>query len=136
MPLPKLSPVQAIPFRIRHAQASPEEVTAVIRGTQNRPHAVCNTRCPADAKEAPRPLTVGQSGNGGDTAPPQRGSGSATCDAGADRAWLRKIRPTWGHNYHFHVRLDCGGGPTCRPQQPPPPGDGCGAELDTSKNTS
>ncbi|MFC0282031.1 penicillin-insensitive murein endopeptidase [Camelimonas abortus] len=62
--------------------------------------------------------------------PPQRGLGSATCDAGADRAWLRKIRPTWGHNYHFHVRLDCGGAPTCRPQQPPPPGDGCGAELD------
>ncbi|MFC0282494.1 penicillin-insensitive murein endopeptidase [Camelimonas abortus] len=51
-------------------------------------------------------------------------------DAGADRAWLRKIRPTWGHNYHFHVRLDCGGAPTCRPQQPPSPGDGCGAELD------
>ena len=28
-------------------------------------------------------------------------------EAGADRAWLRRIRPWWGHNYHFHVRLAC-----------------------------
>lgn len=51
-------------------------------------------------------------------------------DAGADRAWLRKVRPTWGHNYHFHVRLSCNSGDACRNQPPPPPGDGCGKELD------
>ncbi len=51
--------------------------------------------------------------------------------AGADRAWLGKVRPWWGHTYHFHVRLDCPANmPTCLPQKPPPPGDGCGAELD------
>lgn len=49
-------------------------------------------------------------------------------DAGADRNWLRKIRPTWGHNYHFHIRLSCGS--SCKNQPPPPPGDGCGAQLD------
>ena len=50
---------------------------------------------------------------------------------GADRAWLAKIRPWWGHNYHFHIRLSCpGGDPECHGQAPPPPGDGCGRELD------
>lgn len=47
-----------------------------------------------------------------------------------DRAWLRKIRPWWGHDAHFHVRLRCPpAAPGCRNQDPPPPGDGCGAEL-------
>jgi penicillin-insensitive murein DD-endopeptidase len=52
-------------------------------------------------------------------------------EAGPDRAWLAKIRPWWGHNYHFHIRLSCpGGDPECRDQAPTPPGDGCGRELD------
>ncbi|PWG18355.1 penicillin-insensitive murein endopeptidase [Salibaculum griseiflavum] len=43
-----------------------------------------------------------------------------------DRSWLRKIRPWWGHHYHFHVRLKCPAGNTaCENQAPPPPGDGC-----------
>jgi len=51
-------------------------------------------------------------------------------EAGADRAWLTKIRPWWGHDYHFHMRLSCPPGQTeCRDQAPPPPGDGCGKEL-------
>ncbi len=51
-------------------------------------------------------------------------------EAGADRDWLRVIRPWWGHNYHFHVRLACPvGEPGCEGQAPPPPGDGCGADL-------
>jgi penicillin-insensitive murein endopeptidase len=50
--------------------------------------------------------------------------------AGNDRDWLRKIRPYYGHNYHFHVRLACPSGAPCRSQSPPPPGDGCGAQLD------
>jgi penicillin-insensitive murein endopeptidase len=52
-------------------------------------------------------------------------------EAGADRAWLGRIRPWWGHNYHFHIRLACPRGDTeCHDQAPPPPGDGCGADLD------
>jgi penicillin-insensitive murein endopeptidase len=52
-------------------------------------------------------------------------------EAGAGRAWLERIRPWWGHNYHFHVRLACPQGEAeCRDQRPPPPGDGCGADLD------
>lgn len=56
----------------------------------------------------------------------------ALCEtAGSDRAWLRQIRPWWGHDFHFHVRLECPAGEaSCKPQAPPPPGDGCGAELD------
>ena len=47
-------------------------------------------------------------------------------DEMGDRAWLRKIRPWWGHHYHFHVRLACPKGATaCVDQAPPPPGDGC-----------
>ena len=43
-----------------------------------------------------------------------------------DRAWLRKIRPWWGHHYHFHVRLKCPDGQAgCVDQAPPPLGDGC-----------
>ncbi len=47
-------------------------------------------------------------------------------NATGDRSWLNKIRPWWGHNYHFHVRLNCQpGDPSCVPQDPPPAGDGC-----------
>lgn len=47
-------------------------------------------------------------------------------DEKGDRAWLRKIRPWWGHHYHFHVRLNCPEGVEgCINQAPPPPGDGC-----------
>lgn len=47
-------------------------------------------------------------------------------DETGDRAWLRKIRPWWGHHYHFHVRLKCPDGARgCINQDPPPPGDGC-----------
>ena len=47
-------------------------------------------------------------------------------DEKGDRAWLNKVRPWWGHHYHFHVRLSCPVGATnCKNQSPPPPGDGC-----------
>lgn len=52
-------------------------------------------------------------------------------EAGADRDWLRKVRPWWGHDDHFHIRLGCPQGEAqCENQEPPPPGDGCGRELD------
>jgi penicillin-insensitive murein endopeptidase len=47
-----------------------------------------------------------------------------------DRTWLSKVRPYYGHNYHFHVRLSCPPGTPCKKQSPPPSGDGCGADLD------
>lgn len=50
--------------------------------------------------------------------------------AGEDRAWLAKLRPWWGHDEHFHVRLSCTPGDDgCVSQAPVPPGDGCGGEL-------
>jgi penicillin-insensitive murein endopeptidase len=52
-------------------------------------------------------------------------------EAGSDRAWLKKVRPTPGHNYHFHIRIRCPAGLVgCADQTPPPDGDGCGKELD------
>jgi penicillin-insensitive murein DD-endopeptidase len=52
-------------------------------------------------------------------------------EAGNDRGWLQKVRPMWGHNYHFHIRMRCpDGSPDCKPQEPPGHGDGCGADLD------
>ncbi len=49
-------------------------------------------------------------------------------DEKGDRSWLRKVRPWWGHYYHFHVRLKCPEGSRgCVDQAPPPPGDGCAA---------
>lgn len=55
----------------------------------------------------------------------------ALCEqVGAERDWLRLVRPWFGHEAHFHVRLRCPEGqPECVAQEPPPPGDGCGAEL-------
>jgi penicillin-insensitive murein endopeptidase len=51
--------------------------------------------------------------------------------AGTDRAWLSKVRPWWGHYYHFHVRIACpAGDPYCQSQSPVSGGDGCGTELD------
>jgi len=47
-------------------------------------------------------------------------------DEKGNRKWLRKIRPWWGHHYHFHVRLACPKGMRgCVNQDPPPKGDGC-----------
>lgn len=46
-----------------------------------------------------------------------------------DRRWLRKIRPWWGHDSHFHVRLRCPeDSGQCEKQKPPPMGDGCQEE--------
>lgn len=51
-------------------------------------------------------------------------------DTGADRGWLHKIRPWFGHRAHMHVRLRCPAGSLeCLDQDAPPVGDGCGAEL-------
>lgn len=58
----------------------------------------------------------------------------ALCDIAAkeDRGWLSKVRPMWGHNYHFHIRLACpAGSKGCTKQTPPPPEDGCGKPLET-----
>jgi penicillin-insensitive murein DD-endopeptidase len=47
-------------------------------------------------------------------------------DEKGNRKWLRKIRPWWGHHYHFHVRLKCPKGlKGCENQAAPPAGDGC-----------
>ncbi len=48
-------------------------------------------------------------------------------DAGrGDAAWLRKIRPWYGHHDHFHVRLNCPKGARgCVDPAPIPAGDGC-----------
>lgn len=46
----------------------------------------------------------------------------------AEKPFLRKLRPWWGHTHHFHVRLNCpDGSPACVAQAPPPAGDGCDA---------
>lgn len=55
----------------------------------------------------------------------------ALCRTERERAWLRKVRPYWGHDAHFHVRLACPpDSPRCTPQDPVPAGDGCDEGLD------
>ncbi len=47
-----------------------------------------------------------------------------------DRSWLSKIRPVYGHHYHFHIRMKCQpGSGACKKQNPPPNDTGCGAPL-------
>jgi penicillin-insensitive murein endopeptidase len=54
----------------------------------------------------------------------------ALCQAaGKDRAWLGKVRPIWGHNYHFHIRIGCPNG-GCQTQPAVSGDDGCGKEVD------
>lgn len=46
------------------------------------------------------------------------------------RPWLRKIRPWYGHNAHFHIRLHCPNGAIhCQNQASLPQGDGCDESL-------
>ena len=52
-------------------------------------------------------------------------------EAGKDRAFLHKVRPWWGHDYHFHVRMACQpGSPDCKAQDPAGETEGCGKDLD------
>lgn len=50
----------------------------------------------------------------------------------ANNSWMIKIRPYYGHHYHFHIRMKCpAGSPNCRAQDPvPSSGNGCDASLD------
>jgi penicillin-insensitive murein endopeptidase len=54
----------------------------------------------------------------------------AMCRAAQGEPWMRKVRPYYGHDYHFHIRLFCPqGAEACRDQDPTPEGDGCDASL-------
>lgn len=54
----------------------------------------------------------------------------ALCHSLGDQDWLGKLRPWWGHDSHFHVRLACPtDSPACEPQTPPAPGSGCDEDL-------
>ncbi len=54
----------------------------------------------------------------------------ALCEQFPAASWLQKLRPWWGHDDHFHLRLHCPSGETtCQDQDPLPAGDGCGADL-------
>ena len=47
-----------------------------------------------------------------------------------DRAWLRKVRPWWGHASHFHINFQCPAGqPECPARPALPAGEGCDASL-------
>lgn len=52
--------------------------------------------------------------------------------ATGDRSWLAKVRPYYGHDAHFHIRINCPrGSANCRnqPAAKPEDGTGCGNEL-------
>ena len=54
------------------------------------------------------------------------------CDTlkGDDRALLYKMRPIYGHHYHFHIRMKCpAGSVNCEDQVDPGPDSGCGKQL-------
>ena len=47
-------------------------------------------------------------------------------EARGDRSWLSKIRPWWGHDYHFHIRMRCPAGSTeCQSQPSQSEDEGC-----------
>ena len=50
-------------------------------------------------------------------------------EAKGDRSWLAKIRPWYGHDYHFHIRMACPPGASeCKGQPDQGGGEGCGAK--------
>jgi penicillin-insensitive murein endopeptidase len=52
-------------------------------------------------------------------------------DVKGDRSWLHTMRPVFGHNYHFHVRIRCPkDSADCQAQPAPPRDEGCGKDLD------
>jgi penicillin-insensitive murein endopeptidase len=48
-------------------------------------------------------------------------------EAKGDRSWLSKVRPMYGHDYHFHIRIKCppGSGTECEAQPNPDASEGC-----------
>ena len=49
-------------------------------------------------------------------------------EAKGDRSWLQKVRPMYGHDYHFHIRIKCPpGSGECESQPEPTGGEGCSA---------
>src|ERR1700723_779639 len=49
-------------------------------------------------------------------------------EAKGDRSWLAKIRPMYGHDYHFHIPIKCpAGSTTCESQPEPTEGEACSA---------
>jgi penicillin-insensitive murein DD-endopeptidase len=49
-------------------------------------------------------------------------------EAKGDRSWLSKIRPWWGHDYHFHIRMKCpAGSKACEGQKDQEGGEACSA---------
>jgi penicillin-insensitive murein endopeptidase len=49
-------------------------------------------------------------------------------EAKGDRSWLSKVRPMYGHDYHFHIRIKCpAGNSDCTPQPEPTGSEGCDA---------
>ena len=131
---PRLAPDRARRRPLADPDAGP---AAQRRGTGNdfgRLHAPARRtnrgrdtvhRCPHRLDQA----RVTRSAGRADLRPP--GIKQALCArATGDRAWLNKVRPWWGHDAHFHVRLACPPGERlCRDQEAPPPGDGCGDDL-------
>ena len=64
--------------------------------------------------------------------PPIKGELCRWSKGQKNRGWLKKVRPYYGHHYHFHIRIKCPKGASgCRNQNPPAPkdGTGCGSEL-------
>ena len=49
-------------------------------------------------------------------------------EAKGDRSWLSKVRPWYGHDYHFHIRMRCPSGTSeCQGQPDQDGGEGCSA---------
>jgi penicillin-insensitive murein DD-endopeptidase len=47
-------------------------------------------------------------------------------EANGDKSWLSKVRPWYGHDYHFHIRMRCpAGSDACHGQPEQESGDGC-----------
>jgi penicillin-insensitive murein endopeptidase len=52
------------------------------------------------------------------------------CERAPKEAWIRKIRPWYGHDHHFHIRVKCAASDQkCKDGEPIPSGNGCDETL-------
>ncbi len=53
------------------------------------------------------------------------------CRTHANEGWIQKLRPWFGHDHHFHVRVKCASTDSnCKNGEPIPTGNGCDGTLD------
>ena len=120
---PRFAPDRPRRRRVADADARPSARPRRARRDVGRRHG-------AARRPGGRPARIGASGRPGSSRrrprSPRSSASSSTrrsrrrlCETHKGEAWMNKVRPYWGHNYHFHIRIACPAGETDVPAAGP-----------------